>query len=64
MHKDGELVKFHDHLTQGGVACAMSHHKALKLVTEQPEITWALILEDPTVHFELKVTILLTFRLF
>ena len=30
VHKDGELVKFHDHLTEGGIACAMSHYKSIE----------------------------------
>ena len=56
VHKDGELVKFHDHLTAGGVACAMSHYKALRTVAEHPTAEWGLILEDdiqalvPDVH--------------
>ena len=56
VHKDGELVKFHDHLTEGGIACAMSHYKALKTVADHPTAKWALILEDdiqslvPNVH--------------
>ena len=56
VHKDGELVKFHDHLTAGGIACAMSHHKALRTVAEHPTAEWGLIMEDdiqalvPDVH--------------
>ena len=56
VHKDGELVKFHDHLTAGGIACAMSHYKALRTVAEHPTAEWGLILEDdiqallPNVH--------------
>ncbi|CAJ1354240.1 unnamed protein product [Effrenium voratum] len=46
VHKDGELVKFHDHLTEGGIACAMSHYKALKTIAEHPTAEWGLILED------------------
>ena len=60
VHKDGELVKFHDHLTEGGIACAMSHYKALKTVADHPTAEWALILEDdiaalvPDIHLELE----------
>ena len=60
VHKDGELVKFHDHLTEGGIACAMSHYKALKTVADHPSAEWALILEDdiealvPDVHLQLE----------
>lgn len=60
VHKDGELVKFHDHLTEGGIACAMSHYKALKTVADHPTAEWALILEDdiealvPDVHLQLE----------
>lgn len=59
VHKDGELVKFHDHFTTGGIACTMSHHAALEAVASHPTAEWGLILEDdiqsvrPNVHSEI-----------
>eukprot|EP00929_Paragymnodinium_shiwhaense_P078318 TRINITY_DN40586_c0_g1_i1.p1 TRINITY_DN40586_c0_g1~~TRINITY_DN40586_c0_g1_i1.p1 ORF type:complete len:540 (-),score=96.73 TRINITY_DN40586_c0_g1_i1:11-1567(-) len=59
VHQDGKLVKFHNHLTTGGVACAMSHYKALEAVANHPTAEWGLILEDdisavvPCVHEEI-----------
>lgn len=56
VHEEGRLVKFHDHLTAGGVACVMSHHAALVAVAQHPTADWGLILEDditglvPQVH--------------
>lgn len=56
VHREGELVKFHDYLTEGGVACAMSHRVALEAVAFHPTADWGLILEDdvstvvPQVH--------------
>jgi len=56
VHSDGQLVRFHDHLTQGGIACAMSHCAALAAVAAHPTARWGLILEDditavvPNVH--------------
>lgn len=56
VHKDGALVKFHDHFTAGGIACTMSHHAALTAVASHPTAQWGLILEDdiqsilPNVH--------------
>ncbi|CAE8600263.1 unnamed protein product [Polarella glacialis] len=46
VHQDGQLVKFHDHLTEGGIACTMSHHAALSFVANHPTAEWGLILED------------------
>lgn len=42
----GRLVHFDNHLTTGGVACAMSHRMALQRVAEHPVADWGLILED------------------
>lgn len=56
VHREGQLVRFHDHLTEGGVACALSHHAALEAVASHPTARWGLILEDdvcgvvPRVH--------------
>jgi len=44
--KENWLVHFDDHLTEGAIACAMSHHKALERVAEHPTAEWGLILED------------------
>lgn len=55
---DNGLVNFDDHFTEGAIACAMSHHKALTQVAEHPSANWGLILEDdvslvvPQVHRE------------
>jgi hypothetical protein len=56
VHSDGQLLRFHNHLTQGGIACAMSHCAALAAVAAHPTARWGLILEDditatvPNVH--------------
>jgi len=56
VHKDGQLVKFNDHFTEGGIACAMSHRAALQAVASHPTADWGLIIEDdiqnvvPDVH--------------
>lgn len=56
VHQEGRLIRFHNHLTSGGVACAMSHRKALEAVATHPTASWGLILEDdisavvPNVH--------------
>lgn len=46
IHHEGQLIRFHDHLTEGGIACAMSHHAALTVVAEHLNADWGLILED------------------
>jgi len=46
VHSGGRLVHFDDHLTAGGVACAMSHRLALEAVASHPTAAWGLILED------------------
>lgn len=57
--EENQLVNFDDHFTEGAVACAMSHHKALTKVAQHPSAQWGLILEDdvslvvPEVHREL-----------
>ncbi|CAE7356238.1 unnamed protein product [Symbiodinium natans] len=43
---ENELVNFDDHLTPGAVACALSHHAALRKVASDPAADWGLILED------------------
>jgi GR25 family glycosyltransferase involved in LPS biosynthesis len=56
LHRDGELVYFDDHLTEGGIAAAMSHHIALQSIASDPTADWGLVLEDditavvPEVH--------------
>eukprot|EP00438_Fugacium_kawagutii_P017503 Skav206891 [mRNA] locus=scaffold2387:104381:107333:+ [translate_table: standard] len=56
---DNHLVNFDDHFTEGAVACALSHHKALTKFAQHPTAKWALIFEDdvslavPEVHREL-----------
>eukprot|EP00929_Paragymnodinium_shiwhaense_P097875 TRINITY_DN59462_c0_g1_i1.p1 TRINITY_DN59462_c0_g1~~TRINITY_DN59462_c0_g1_i1.p1 ORF type:complete len:417 (+),score=86.67 TRINITY_DN59462_c0_g1_i1:119-1369(+) len=42
----GRLVHFDNHLTPGGIACAMSHRRALQALVDHPSAKWALILED------------------
>lgn len=42
----GNLVHFDDHLTLGGIACALSHRKALQRLATHPTAKWGLILED------------------
>jgi len=46
IHEGGRLLHFDNHLTLGGVACAMSHLKALQAVADHPTADWGLILED------------------
>lgn len=60
IHQEGQLVRFHNHLTRGGVACALSHRAALEAVASHPTAKWGLILEDdvsglvPNVHEVIK----------
>lgn len=49
LHQGGTLVRFDNHLTEGGVACAMSHQRALEAVAAHPTAEWGLILEDDIV---------------
>ena len=55
-------MSFDDHLTPGAVACALSHHKALRRLAQQ-DAEWGLILEDdvalvvPQVHRELEAIV-------
>lgn len=42
----GNLVRFDNHLTPGGIACAMSHRRALQRLVQHPTAKWGLILED------------------
>ncbi|CAE8717196.1 unnamed protein product, partial [Polarella glacialis] len=42
----GNLVHFDDHLTLGGIACALSHRKALERIATHPTAEWGLVLED------------------
>ncbi|CAK0888744.1 unnamed protein product [Prorocentrum cordatum] len=46
VHSGPELLHFNNHLTEGGIACAMSHQKTLRAVASHPTADWALILED------------------
>lgn len=46
VHHGQELLHFNNHLTQGGLACAMSHRAALQAVASHPTADWGLILED------------------
>lgn len=47
VHDDANvLVHFDDHLTEGAIACAMSHRRALERVASHPTAAWGLILED------------------
>lgn len=46
IHEGQELLHFNNHLTNGGIACAMSHRKALVAASRHPTADWALILED------------------
>ena len=39
-HYQGQFMKFNDFLTEGGVACAMSHHKALQAIANHPTAQW------------------------
>ncbi|CAK0861373.1 unnamed protein product [Prorocentrum cordatum] len=43
---ENEMVQFDDHLTPGGIACAMSHRDALRRVATHPTAAWGLVLED------------------
>jgi len=40
------LVHFDDHLTEGAIACAMSHRNALERIASHPTADWGLVLED------------------
>jgi len=40
------LVHFDDHFTEGAVACALSHHKALQRIATHPTAEWGLLFED------------------
>ena len=55
VHQEGQLVKFHDHLTTGGIACAMSHHAALAAVANHPTADWGLIMEDDVTALQPRV---------
>lgn len=44
--EEGNLVHFDDHLTLGGIACALSHRLALQRIAEHPTADWGLVLED------------------
>jgi len=44
--EEGNLVHFDDHLTLGGIACALSHRLALRRIAEHPTAKWGLVLED------------------
>eukprot|EP00913_Durusdinium_trenchii_P035114 g32848.t1 len=44
--EEGNLVHFDDHLTLGGIACALSHRKALRRIAEHPTAEWGLVLEE------------------
>jgi len=46
VHYGQELLHFNNHMTDGGIACAMSHKKALERAARHPTADWALILED------------------
>jgi len=46
VHREKQLVRFHNHLTEGGIACAMSHRAALEAVAFHPTADFGLILED------------------
>mmetsp|Transcript_124883 Transcript_124883/g.353475 ORF Transcript_124883/g.353475 Transcript_124883/m.353475 type:complete len:556 (+) Transcript_124883:91-1758(+) len=46
IYQGRSLVHFDDHLTPGGIACAMSHRLALERLAAHPTAEWALILED------------------
>ena len=39
-------MHFDDHLTVGGIACALSHRLALRRIAEHPTASWGLVLED------------------
>ncbi|CAE7446646.1 SLC47A2 [Symbiodinium natans] len=44
--EEGNLVHFDDHLTVGGIACALSHRLALERIATHPTAEWGLVLED------------------
>ncbi|CAJ1440700.1 unnamed protein product, partial [Effrenium voratum] len=44
--EEGNLVHFDDHLTLGGIACALSHRLALQRIAEHPTAEWGLVMED------------------
>uniref|UniRef100_A0A7S2VG81 Uncharacterized protein n=1 Tax=Zooxanthella nutricula TaxID=1333877 RepID=A0A7S2VG81_9DINO len=46
IHEGEELLHFNNHLTSGGIACAMSHRKALMAAAQHPTADWSLIMED------------------
>ncbi|CAE7745916.1 unnamed protein product [Symbiodinium pilosum] len=46
VHNGGRLLHFDNHLTTGGIACAMSHRLALQAVVAHPTAKWGIILED------------------
>jgi len=46
VHNGPNLLHFDNHLTVGGIACAMSHRLALEAVASHPTADWGLILED------------------
>jgi len=46
VHNGHELLHFNNHLTDGGLGCAMSHKRALEAAARHPTADWALILED------------------
>ncbi|CAJ1435339.1 unnamed protein product [Effrenium voratum] len=46
VHSGGRLLHFDNHLTLGGIACAMSHRLALQAVVQHPTAKWGIILED------------------
>lgn len=46
VHDGNSLVHFDNHLTVGGIACALSHRCALEHIAEHPTASWGLILED------------------
>ena len=46
VHSGGRLLHFDNHLTMGGIACAMSHKLALEALLQHPSADWGLVLED------------------
>jgi len=46
VHHGQDILHFNDHLTDGAIACAMSHRLALQAAAAHPTADWALILED------------------
>ncbi|CAE7229187.1 unnamed protein product [Symbiodinium necroappetens] len=46
VHSGGRLLHFDNHLTVGGIACAMSHRLALQALVSHPTAKWGIILED------------------